>query len=202
MHGANTKQLRRLLWEELLILQDKFPVPPVDLRWRFQRPLRYRGEIRWASPRYRQASRLDRILGNHHWFDLVHSSSVTHLNRLEPDHSPLLLEVLIGKLSIIKRFKFQSSSWCNHQDFHGIVQVVWSSIHHVNPHLHVAPRLKATRKTLSNWSRSAFGDIFQNLRSAKDNVTCAEMVFDKDGLPSQRSTLNEAKARLKLCIAN
>lgn len=54
-----------------------------------------------------QQSWLDMILSNQHWLDLTYSSSVTHLNRFESDHTPLMLEIATSKPFIHKSFKFQ-----------------------------------------------------------------------------------------------
>ncbi|KAJ6802076.1 uncharacterized protein M6B38_195125 [Iris pallida] len=149
----------------------------------------------------RQLSRLDRALANPQWYDLVHSSEESHLNRFKFDHSPLLLEIIIDQPRIKKSFRYLNC-WSSHIEFLEIVETTWTSVNHSKPLKRVAFRLKTAQNALSQWSRHSFRDIFQSLRDAEDEVTQVELAFDITNSPVLRSSLNKARAHLKLCIAN
>lgn len=111
-----------------------------------------------------QQSRLDRVLANHDWLDLAHSSSVTHLNRTKLDHSPLLIDTKIGGPSLCHPFKFLSL-WCNQVGFHYVVRDAWQEVEHLNPLARILLKLKHTKKALSSWGRSTLGDLTASLEN-------------------------------------
>jgi CRISPR/Cas system CSM-associated protein Csm5 (group 7 of RAMP superfamily) len=55
-------------------------------------------------------------------------------------------------------------------------------------------RLKSLRKVLSTWSRQAFGDIFQVVRKAEDDVLQAEIHLENDNYIINGENLEMHKA--------
>ncbi|KAJ6815657.1 uncharacterized protein M6B38_300700 [Iris pallida] len=144
----------------------------------------------------RIGSRLDRLLVDQNWAVLPLLTSCEHLSRAESDHAPILIEIKPKVTHISKKFCFPNF-WTKHTDFMDIVRQSWQSIHHPNSLTRIGLRLAATRKALSFWSRSAFGDVFQVDKKAEDTVLKAKIEFDSDPTPSSRTFLNESKATLK-----
>ncbi|XP_060202878.1 uncharacterized protein LOC132631306 [Lycium barbarum] len=157
--------------------------------------------------------RLDRLAYNEEWFDLFGGTTVTHLSRTCSDHAPLLIKCGIPVNDHISYFKFLKM-WVKHEDHLNIIQQSWSKEVQGNS-LYVLPqKTKKVCKTLSVWSRSTFGDIYEKLmrleklikdledeatindnQEIRTKISCAKAEFN-NFLKLQDSVLKQ-KARIK-----
>lgn len=101
---------------------------------------------------------------------MVHSTVVDHLNNTESDHCPLLVHIGVVKLKGSKPFRFLEF-WCEHPSFMDLVRDIRSTVECINPITRTTLKLKRLRKALGRWSREMYGDIFQELRKAEDEVS-------------------------------
>ena len=77
----------------------------------------------WCNNRLGSAKiwkRLDRVLVNQQWLNLDMNISVTHLNRVASDHSPLLITCSLALGVTPKSFRFLDV-WKSHAAFHKVV---------------------------------------------------------------------------------
>lgn len=147
---------------------------------------------------YCQCSRLGRPLVDHNWTEMAPHTSLLHLNSVESDHAPLLVEVNHPENQINMPFKFLDF-WCSHAAFQEVAVVASVSTRDVNPLIRTAKRawLQATRRALAGRSKDTFRDIFQAVQEAEDVVLLAEINFARDCSPSNREILNRLTAVLK-----
>uniref|UniRef100_A0A803PPS5 CCHC-type domain-containing protein n=1 Tax=Cannabis sativa TaxID=3483 RepID=A0A803PPS5_CANSA len=92
--------------------------------------------------------RLDRVCGNEEWFDLFPATKVTHLDRINSDHCPLLLQNVKSSQGETLRNKWHSrfhfeSAWANDEDCAEIIHDSWGA-ESANP---------ATREELDEFQR-------------------------------------------------
>lgn len=62
-------------------------------------------------------------------------------------------------------------------------------------------RMKAVRRELSRWSRTAFDDIFEKLKKGEDNATKQEEAYTECDSDQNREAVNLAQAQLKRRVA-
>ncbi|XP_020208919.1 uncharacterized protein LOC109793859 [Cajanus cajan] len=84
---------------------------------------------------------------------------LTHLNPLKSDHAPLLLKFLSSSHTRrgSKPFRFEAA-WLTHESFPAFLHQEWNTHHDWNN------RIDHTVKTLLEWNRNTFGNIFFNKR--------------------------------------
>lgn len=100
--------------------------------------------------------RLDRLTYNIHWFD----KTVTHLSRTCSDHAPLLISCIPDNANFIKYFRFLNI-WADHEEYLFVIQKAWTPSQEGNPLQVLHQKIKNTIKGLSSWSRTAFGDFYE-----------------------------------------
>lgn len=103
--------------------------------------------------------RLDRLVYNSEWFDQFGGTSVTHLSRSCSDHAPLLITCAPNNTEYIRYFRFLNI-WADHDNFLEVVQQAWALDVSGNPLLTLHQKIKNTCKSLSLWSREAFGEVY------------------------------------------
>ncbi|KAK6146196.1 hypothetical protein DH2020_020065 [Rehmannia glutinosa] len=147
----------------------------------------------WA--RYGLMERLDRILLNGPWADLFPKSSVIHLPRVHSDHAPLLFQASLTINKPPAAFRYMKM-WARHQYFLCTVAQVWGSPTDVSGLFNLHYKLIRVKQKMKWWNRNIFGNIFSNLKQAKQNVHNAERTYDSDPSPSNRTSLHQAVAQL------
>ncbi|KAG5568382.1 hypothetical protein H5410_064602 [Solanum commersonii] len=124
--------------------------------------------------------RLDRLVHNSQWFGVFNATSVTYLSRTCSNYSPLLVKMNFDNTHIIKYFKFLNI-WTKHTQFLETVKHSWNK------------EIKRTCKTLSSWSRQAFGDIYE-----EPKILEAQMRISKENSVTNNSEENrEELSRLR-----
>ncbi|WCJ39803.1 DNAse I-like superfamily protein [Euphorbia peplus] len=104
------------------------------------------------------AARLDRALCNLDWRSSFPNASVTHLPRLNSDHSPILVRLNEHNLVRTNK-KFRSElAWFSHPDFLNQIQSIW------NRNVDFMTNTMALTNHLSDWNSSVFGNIFRKKR--------------------------------------
>ena len=117
--------------------------------------------------------RLDRGMINDQWLEKMPYSSITHLPSLGSDHCPLLMDVRDINANIIRYFKFLNY-WTDSDTFLASVKKCWKRKVVGNPMWIFHAKLKRLTKTLREWSKQEYGDIFEKVKQYEDEVKKAE----------------------------
>ncbi|XP_059305557.1 uncharacterized protein LOC132057113 [Lycium ferocissimum] len=84
--------------------------------------------------------------------------------------------------------------WVDHEDYLTVMQEAWESHQEGNP-LHVLHQnLKLVCGTLSCWSRTAFGDFYEEPKRLESLIKTLEQDFINNNTPKNRMELSRAKA--------
>ena len=117
--------------------------------------------------------RLDRGMINDQWLEKMPYSSITHIPSVGSDHCPLLREVRDINANIIRYFKFLNY-WTDSDTFLASVEKCWKRKVVGNPMWIFHAKLKRLTKTLREWSKQEYGDIFEKVKQYEDEVKKAE----------------------------
>ncbi|PKA48832.1 Putative ribonuclease H protein [Apostasia shenzhenica] len=143
------------------------------------------------------SERIDRDLINSCWAQQFEITAVTHLDRLCSDHAPILIDVKSNVSNGRPRFRFQNM-WCTHKDLPKIVQESWEqSVDTYCPLLSLHLKMKRLKMDLSSWNKNKFGNIFENIKTLKQEVKDLEDKFDDSHKDDDRVMWNEVKAKLQ-----
>ncbi|XP_058078982.1 uncharacterized protein LOC131227248 [Magnolia sinica] len=96
-------------------------------------------------------------------------------------------------------FLFQNM-WTLHENFLNIVQASWAHKEQASPMFHLFLKMKRLKATLKAWNITVFGNIFQFVKNAEDEVTNAEFNLIQSGTDEDREKLNLAEAQLKRAL--
>ena len=111
--------------------------------------------------RNRLKERLDRALSNLDWRIKFAHASVTHLNKLKSDHSPLLLSLLENSAPNRRRRPFRMlASWFSHPNFEATVRNCWKL------ELDWVSVVNHLQAELQTWNKEVFGNIFERKKTA------------------------------------
>ncbi|KAJ0975997.1 hypothetical protein J5N97_017962 [Dioscorea zingiberensis] len=77
-------------------------------------------------------ARLDRIIVNSKWYDVVNSYTIKHLPKCHSDHCPILLQCRTNTTRGKKPFRFENT-WAQSQVCHNIVEETWNQPCSGNP---------------------------------------------------------------------
>ncbi|XP_027072036.2 uncharacterized protein [Coffea arabica] len=179
VHAACSVSDRRELWADLRALQV------------LGLPLLFHGDFNdldltdvgfsgnqftWCNNRQGRArvwKRLDRVLVDRDWLGSGVVPSVHHLARTASDHSPLLVSYLISSSSSPRSFRFQDV-WLRHASFKGVVQEAWLSGSTGRPMRRFLHKLKAVKAALTVWNKNVFGNVFDAVKQAEEEVAQLE----------------------------
>ncbi|XP_071933111.1 uncharacterized protein [Coffea arabica] len=139
--------------------------------------------------------RLDRVLINQQWLDLLPNTSVQHLNRATSDHTPLLVNLRSAEASVSKPFKFQNF-WVSSSCFQSTVENNWGLPIQGYGMYSLTFKLKHLKACLRHWSKQRFGNIFQAVRQSEFEVQQKEILFEASPTDEARADLHRAKACL------
>ncbi|XP_060211976.1 uncharacterized protein LOC132639554 [Lycium barbarum] len=138
---------------------------------------------------------LDRILVNQQVLDIMPSTAVTHMIRHGSDQAPLHLECNSNAHPIVKSFKFLNF-WTKHHTFMEVVRENWTADFCGNPFNVFHHKLKKLKRELIQWSRSTYGNIFQQIATIKDTIKVKELQFENNASRENRMLLHQAQAEL------
>ena len=122
----------------------------------------------WRSRGFVQL-RLDRSLCNPFWFNKWPVTNCLTLPRLASDHNPLLFTADKSNTTGPSPFRFKSM-WIQHPDFMKVVSSSWNSSKFYGCPV-FTQKLKALKGALRDWNRQHFGNIHENVRIAKDQLS-------------------------------
>uniref|UniRef100_A0A0V0IHV1 Putative ovule protein n=1 Tax=Solanum chacoense TaxID=4108 RepID=A0A0V0IHV1_SOLCH len=153
----------------------------------------------WWNGRIEEASifkRLDRVFGNNDFFSLLPNSETHHLIRQGSDHAPLHVICNTNQEQTVKPFRFLNF-WTKHKEFSGIVAAVWCENVAGSPFAIVQTKMKRLKTELTKWSKSTFGNIFQQIATLEDMIRVNETQLEMSPTEANRATLSKANAELK-----
>lgn len=109
--------------------------------------------------RGRSYSRLDRAVVNSKWLDQFQNASLTHLPKLQSDHTPLLIRLcgVPGRPSTASRFRF-FAPWVTHDDFSELVRNSWI------PSRKWEENVNTFVSNVQCWNKKVFGNIDKRKR--------------------------------------
>nr|XP_027067853.1 uncharacterized protein LOC113693523 [Coffea arabica] len=122
--------------------------------------------------------RLDRLLMNLEWQRRFYGSVVKHLNRATSDHSPQLLQLSPGLPTGPKSFRFQDM-WLNHHGFLMVVRQCWDQPTDGYGMFRFFLKLKRLKQALRTWNQDVFGNIFEKVSKAEEEVRLKELQLEK-----------------------
>ncbi|XP_060177980.1 uncharacterized protein LOC132607916 [Lycium barbarum] len=117
---------------------------------------------------------------------------ITYLIKNGLDYSPLLVELKQQVQHFKKPFKFLNL-WVKHETFLEVVQANWETDMNVNSFYVFNSKLKNLKKVLTAWSRSTYGDIFQQITNMKGVIKAHETIFEADPSYANKEKLNKAQ---------
>ena len=95
---------------------------------------------------------------NVEWRNLFPAASVTHLPKINSNHSPLLIKLHGNQRQAMHRpFHFQGA-WFKHSEFHKVVQLV------LNKENCLLTNNASLAITIVDWNKSTFGNIYKKKR--------------------------------------
>ncbi|XP_060201759.1 uncharacterized protein LOC132630196 [Lycium barbarum] len=139
--------------------------------------------------------RLDRCLGNFELQQLFPGLEINHLIKCGSDHSPLLLECKQEVQQFKKHFKFLNF-WTKHDTFIDVVKENWETDVVANSFWTFNVKLKKMKQVLSQWSRSTYGDIFQQITNLEEVIKAHEALFESNPSYANREKLMKVQAEL------
>ncbi|VFQ59744.1 unnamed protein product [Cuscuta campestris] len=156
------------------------------------------GTYTWDGVRSRGRvwRRLDRALVNEKALTFFNDIFSHMCSKTTSDHKPIVLQCAMESFKGAKPFRFQKF-WVNHSTFLKMVNYHWSTFPTQGGMRGLASKLQALKTILRNWSKSTFGDIFEELKKAETNAQRAQEAYETNPEdPTLRSTTNEAYAKL------
>ncbi|XP_059285183.1 uncharacterized protein LOC132038547 [Lycium ferocissimum] len=130
----------------------------------------------WQSNKDCIFKRLDRCLGNQMLQNRYPSLEISHLIRTGSDHAPMLI-TYSGQVETIKKsFKFLNF-WAKHDTFLTVVKENWKAKFMANPFTLFHHKLKKVKVALNQWSKTTYGNIFQEIETLEDVVKVHEIQF-------------------------
>lgn len=120
--------------------------------------------------------RLDRVIVNKEFLDLLPSSNVQHMLRQGSYHAPLLVQCSTKEVNIIT-FKFLNF-WTKHPQYHNIVREAWKIDFVGDPFSEFQAKMKKVKKALVEWSIHTFGNIFEKIANLEDMIRVKEIQMD------------------------
>ncbi|KAH0693550.1 hypothetical protein KY285_020647 [Solanum tuberosum] len=162
--------------------------------------LRYSGsKYTWLNGRIERAcifKRLDKVLCNQEFLNILPLSEVLHLMRQGSSHAPL--HVLCGSEEeiTVRPFKFLNF-WTKHPNFKKIIEENWKVEFEGCPFIKFQSKIKKIKGVLAKWSKVTFGDVFQSIATLEDEIRVKECQLEINPTAENRSELNKAEAELK-----
>ncbi|XP_015167780.1 uncharacterized protein [Solanum tuberosum] len=150
----------------------------------------------WCNQRDAEArvwKRLNRSMVNDKWLEVMPQTTMENLSSVGSDHSPMLMEMINTNESHIKYFKFLHF-WVENVTFMKTVQQCWEKRVTGNHMWRLHQKMKRVSSTLSNWSKSEYGDIFTTVREFEENIRQSEEELMTNNTEALRQTLHQMNA--------
>ncbi|XP_026428692.1 uncharacterized protein LOC113324596 [Papaver somniferum] len=106
--------------------------------------------------------RIDMALGNVYWNLNYPNSKLMHLTQVSSDHSPIMLVSDSSIPKCWKSFKF-FLTWLNDEACVAVIEKAWKISISGSPGYQLIEWLQSTRKELSLWNKSHFGNVNQKV---------------------------------------
>lgn len=103
---------------------------------------------------------------------------VEHFARDGSDHTPLFISCTNTEIKFQKSFKFLNF-WVEHFEFIIVVRRNWGTDYSDNLFHEFKKKIKKVKRALSEWSRNAFRDIFQQLEIKEETTKLKESCLKK-----------------------
>lgn len=162
--------------------------------------LKYTGSMyTWWNGRIDEGcifKRLDRVLVNDRFLNLMPESEVHHLIRIGSDHAPLYVMCNTSQEKIVRPFKFLNF-WTKYQDFKKIVEENWQIQVEGSPFNVVHIKLKKLKGILTQWNKETFGNVFRKIATLEDIIKEKEIQLEIAPTEENREELNRVNAELK-----
>lgn len=97
------------------------------------------------------------------WLENMTQSTITHRSSMWSDNFSMLFEIVQRPKKVIMYFKFLNCFFDN-PNFLDAIKACWIRPIEGNPMWCFHLKLKRISNTLSNWSKSEFGDIFATIQ--------------------------------------
>ncbi|XP_042005828.1 uncharacterized protein LOC121754533 [Salvia splendens] len=138
--------------------------------------------------------RLDRILVNERWAQILETTRVTNLPRIASDHGPVLVRCKgTDHNSGGRPFRFQNM-WVRHEGFMDLVRGDWMQPTESGGLLNFQIKLARLKRTLKVWNKETFGNIHLNLRDMEVKIATAQSNFEERPTPENRTVINRCIA--------
>ncbi|XP_071906007.1 uncharacterized protein [Coffea arabica] len=151
----------------------------------------------WCNNRHRRAriwKRLDRLLVNAECSDLPTSISVSHLARHPSDHAPLKISFASRTDNKLRAFRFLNV-WTSKASLLDVIRTAWQREQQGSPMRVLCSKLIHARRSIQEWNKHMFGNIFDASREAEAAVCRAEARLETEG--SDVAQFWRQKARVK-----
>ncbi|XP_049370570.1 uncharacterized protein LOC125835476 [Solanum verrucosum] len=126
----------------------------------------------------------------------LQNTKVQHLIREGSDHAPLHVTCSTGQEQIYKLFRFLNFL-TKHHSFQKIVEDVWKMEATGSPLTVVQTKMKRVKLALVQWSRTTFGNIFQQVATLEDLIRAKKVQLEINASEENRTTLKKSEADLK-----
>ena len=146
--------------------------------------------------RFHIQRRLDRAICNQKWFDECNVVTCSTLTKLRSDHFPILLEFKNHNLPFVSQFKFLKM-WVAHEDCINVVRNCWNTNIIGCPMFVLSEKLKLLKAALKQWNKDTFGNVNDQVLTAKQNLDNIQDEIDTLG-PTDNLMLQEKNAQIKL----
>ncbi|WOL08424.1 hypothetical protein Cni_G17177 [Canna indica] len=142
----------------------------------------------WTNNRkegYQIQARLDRVLHNGNWLDWNVKIGVEHLQRIDSDHRPLLVNCVMDGL----KFRRERSFLFEQDDFKEVVKANWQDIS--TSERSIVHKQDMLSKELILWNKNKVGNLERNLNDTLLKVRELEARDERGGLAeSEEMQLN------------
>ncbi|CAN0860154.1 LINE-1 retrotransposable element ORF2 protein [Linum grandiflorum] len=128
--------------------------------------------------------RLDRAVANKNWMDLHPKALVFHLEEVDSDHLPILIDPLGDKSDDIKWgkcFRFESF-WAKEEECSEVITKAWEEASLDN----LKQTLKHCEMKLSNWSSVKFGEIPRRITQLRRSLRDTKLQFKDNNWRSRK----------------
>ncbi|XP_043697196.1 uncharacterized protein LOC122647977 [Telopea speciosissima] len=135
----------------------------IDLKWKGE-------QCTWNNRQggsSRVCCKLDRVMVNLNWLDILRSLEATFLPPGLSNHSPAVVSIFDGVNFGPKPFRF-FEAWIGREGFDEVVIKGWDCPVNLklNPILRFAAPLKNVKAELKNWNKCSVGDVFLAVKNA------------------------------------
>ena len=204
VYGPHTISERRIVWQELKVVREKFEVPLL-LMGDFNEILKVGERLgntsvtrsmsefaEWVHDlnltdlpiigrkftwrRGKSASKLDRVFVEPVWGAKYPNMKLWGLKCSKSDHIPLLLDSVECDWGP-KPFR-SLDMWFSHPCFKKMVQAEWQCL----GTLGISQKLKQIQTPLKKWNKEVFGIINNKIKTFEEEVTCVDMQIEEMGV--------------------